>query len=65
MLAMQDELLTTKEVAEILKCSEETAKRRLRRGEIAGLKTGNEWRVWRSAVTEYLRNQERKNKPAE
>ncbi len=62
MLVMEN-LLTVKEVAELLRYSEETVKRKLRAGEIAGYKTGNEWRVEREAVNRFLEERRNQNKP--
>ena len=58
-----EELLTVKEVAEILKYSEEWVKRKLRSKEIAGYKTGNEWRISRAAVNRFLEERGNQNKP--
>ncbi|MFE2993356.1 helix-turn-helix domain-containing protein [Streptomyces sp. NPDC059262] len=50
-----EEVLTVKQVAEILKISEKTARKMLNNGEIKGFKVGREWRVSAEKFNEYLK----------
>ncbi|MFE0258392.1 helix-turn-helix domain-containing protein [Streptomyces sp. NPDC059010] len=50
-----EEVLTVKQVAEILKISEKTARKKLNNGEIKGFKVGREWRVSAEKFNEYLK----------
>lgn len=47
---VHNELLTVEEASEMLRTSPYTLRRMLRRGEVAGVKLGNQWRVSRSAL---------------
>ncbi|MCY8475367.1 MULTISPECIES: helix-turn-helix domain-containing protein [Bacillus subtilis group] len=48
-------ILTVKQVAEILKISEKTARKMLNNGEIKGFKVGREWRISSESFNEYLK----------
>ena len=53
-MIMMDELLTSEEVAHILKVSEFTVRTRLKTGQLEGMKIGNQWRVTRAALNDYI-----------
>ena len=53
-----DPLLTTKEVAQILRKAERTVSQYADFGTIRGFKVGREWRFRRSDVERYLKQQE-------
>jgi excisionase family DNA binding protein len=53
---MEDELLSTREVAKRLKLCRVTVQRLMRRGEIPAVKVGRSWRVRRSALEDRLRD---------
>ena len=53
-LMNNDELLTLKEAAKILKVSTRTLFTWLRRGDLAGHKAGRGWRIRRSAIERFL-----------
>jgi excisionase family DNA binding protein len=58
---MQDELLTVPEVAALLKLNEQTVRRWLREGRLAGTYLGTRqagWRVRRSDVERFLRERD-------
>lgn len=50
------ELLNVKEAAKILKISEWTLRRHLRKGKLPGYKMSFGWRMDREALEEYLHN---------
>ena len=51
------ELLTVKEVAEILRITDRAMRERLRRGEIKGVKIGHNWRIEKQALDDYIKRQ--------
>ena len=57
---MNRELLTLKQVQEILRLSERTVLRLLQRKELNGFKVGREWRFEQSDINEYIERQRRK-----
>jgi nitrogen PTS system EIIA component len=58
MLVMED-LLTTEEVARILKVSEFTVRNRIKAGQIDAVKLGGQWRVRQEALRRYIEAQQR------
>jgi len=50
----EQEVLTIREVASILRVSEETVGRELRRHRLKGIKVGKEWRITRKNLSDYL-----------
>ncbi|MCY8467183.1 helix-turn-helix domain-containing protein, partial [Bacillus atrophaeus] len=54
-LLSSEAILTVKQVAEILKISEKTARKMLNNGEIKGFKVGREWRISSESFNEYLK----------
>lgn len=63
---MAEEILSIKQLAELLQLSERTVYRLANGGEIPGLKVGGSWRFPRSRVEEWLDQQleQTKNKQA-
>ena len=51
-----DNLLTVKEVAELLRVSPQTLYKMLEQGRIPALRIGNQWRFDRGRVTEWIEN---------
>jgi len=49
-----DNLLTVKEVAELLRVSTQTLYKMLEQGSIPALRIGNQWRFERQQVTDWL-----------
>ena len=49
-------LLTTEEVARLLNTTEASVRRWLRKGEIRGTRIGDEWRIRRADLEEYMRS---------
>ena len=58
---MKEKLLTTEEVAELLRVHHTTVRRWLRKGEIQGIKIGRLWRIKESELD--LIEHKNKNKP--
>lgn len=52
---MADEILTIREVAELLKLNEKTAYKLALAGEIPGFKVGGSWRFERQAIASWIR----------
>lgn len=59
---MDNEIITTKEAAEILEITQEAVARLLRVGKIKGQKLGRDWVVFKSSVEEYLSTTTQKSK---
>ena len=53
---LMEPLLTTEEVARLLNTSEASVRRWLRKGEMRGTRVGEEWRVTRADLEEYIRS---------
>jgi len=49
-----DKVYTVKEVAEILKVSEQTVQEALKKGQLPGAKVGRQWRITETSLTNYL-----------
>lgn len=49
-----DSVVTVKELAEFLKINPMTVKRALQSGKLKGFKIGNEWRIYREDIEEWL-----------
>ncbi len=56
-------MLTVEEVARILNVSEASIRRWLRKGTLAGVQAGDQWRVSREDLEEYIRRH--RNVPTE
>jgi excisionase family DNA binding protein len=52
---MDDEILTIREVAELLKLNEKTAYKLALAGEIPGFKVGGSWRFERQAIASWIK----------
>lgn len=52
---MTDEILTIREVAELLKLNEKTAYKLALAGEIPGFKVGGSWRFERQAIASWIK----------
>jgi len=52
---MADEILTIREVAELLKINEKTAYRLAADGKIPGFKVGGSWRFDRQEITSWIK----------
>ena len=52
---MTDEVLTIREVAELLKINEKTAYKLASAGNIPGFKVGGSWRFERQAITSWIK----------
>jgi excisionase family DNA binding protein len=52
---MADEILTIREVAELLKINEKTAYRLAADGKIPGFKVGGSWRFERQEITSWIK----------
>jgi len=59
--AMNDEILTLKEVAEYLKLAEKTAYRLAAEGKLPGFKVGGSWRFKREDVLAWIEEQKHKS----
>ena len=57
---MKDDILTIREVAEMLKLTEKTAYRLVSNGELPGFKAGGSWRFRKSEIDKWIREQEKK-----
>lgn len=57
---MKDDILTIREVAEMLKLTEKTAYRLVSDGEIPGFKVGGSWRFSRKELEKWVTEQNRK-----
>ncbi len=57
---MKDDILTIKEVAEMLKLTEKTAYRLVSEGEIPGFKVGGSWRFSRNKLEKWVAEQNKK-----
>ncbi len=57
---MQDEVLDTKQVADILKTTPRVVAEMLASGELVGIKVGRSWTMARSRLLEYIRNEKLK-----
>lgn len=55
MVRMTDEILTIREVAELLKINEKTAYKLALAGEIPGFKVGGSWRFEREEITIWIK----------
>ena len=55
----RDEVLTTKEVAALLKIAEKTAYIMAQRGELSGFKVGGQWRFERSDIHDWIEERKR------
>ena len=61
-LAMQDKLLTTKEVAEILRCGVETVRLYIKKGKFKRVTfVGKQFLIYESSVEEFLKNHDPMN----
>ncbi len=49
-----DDVVTVKELADFLKVNIETIKRALKSKKLKGFKVGNEWRIYREDIAEWL-----------
>lgn len=49
-----DDVVTVKELADFLKINIETIKRALQSGKLKGFKVGNEWRMFREDIVNWL-----------
>jgi len=58
---MAEEVLTIRQLAELLQLSERTVYRLANDGEIPGLKVGGSWRFPRSQVAEWMEKQVQKS----
>ena len=58
-----DVLLTTAEVAQILRLSIKTAGGMMRNGELPAMRIGGVWRVRRESLDEWMKEQERSSAP--
>jgi excisionase family DNA binding protein len=56
-IAMNDEILTLKEVAEYLKLAEKTAYRLAAEGKLPGFKVGGSWRFRRKELEDWIAEQ--------
>ena len=64
---MADEILTIREVAELLKLNEKTAYKLALAGEIPGFKVGGSWRFERQAIASWIKRkveEQQKGRPA-
>jgi excisionase family DNA binding protein len=57
---MKDDILTIRDVAEMLKLTEKTAYRLVSGGELPGFKVGGSWRFRKSEIDKWIREQEKK-----
>ena len=57
---MKDDILTIRDVAEMLKLTEKTAYRLVSDGEIPGFKVGGSWRFSRKELEKWVAEQNRK-----
>jgi excisionase family DNA binding protein len=57
---MTGELLTIKQVQEILKLSERTVFRLIKNGELQGFKAGRDWRFEQGDIDAYIEHQRKK-----
>ena len=55
----QDEILTLKEVAALLKIAERTAYMMIQRGDLPGFKVGGQWRFKRKDIDAWMEAQKR------
>ena len=55
----QDEVLTLKEVAALLKIAERTAYMMVQRGDLPGFKVGGQWRFKRKDIDAWMEAQKR------
>ena len=55
----QDEVLTLKEVAALLKIAERTAYMMVQRGDLPGFKVGGQWRFRRKDIDAWMEEQKR------
>jgi len=58
----EDQLLTTIEAAQLLKCSPDHVGLLLRRGVLKGVKKGRDWLVFQDEVEQYIVNRPRPGK---
>lgn len=61
---MSDEILTIREMAELLKINEKTAYRLAGDGKIPGFKVGGSWRFDRREISEWIKRQMAKQREA-
>ncbi len=54
---MNDQILTIREVAELLKINEKTAYRLAAEGKLPGFKVGGSWRFERSEISSWIKRQ--------
>ncbi|GAB4165903.1 MAG: helix-turn-helix domain-containing protein [Planctomycetota bacterium] len=54
---MNDEILTIREVAELLKINEKTAYRLAAEGRLPGFKVGGSWRFERQEISNWIKRQ--------
>lgn len=54
---MSDEILTIREVAELLKINEKTAYKLASKGQIPGFKVGGSWRFERVEIASWIKRQ--------
>jgi excisionase family DNA binding protein len=57
-----DEIMTIRQVAELLKCHPATIYRLVKEHQIPGFRLGWDWRFKRSAIDEWMRDQQMKPK---
>lgn len=63
---MNDEILTIREVAELLKINEKTAYRLAAEGRLPGFKVGGSWRFERQEISNWIKRQtERKRQESQ
>ncbi|WP_085885902.1 helix-turn-helix domain-containing protein [Oceanibacterium hippocampi] len=54
---MNDEILTIREVARLLKINEKTAYKLAAEGKLPGFKVGGSWRFERQSISQWIRRQ--------
>jgi excisionase family DNA binding protein len=57
-MLLMEELLTTEEVAHMLKMKEYTIREMLKNGVLRGFKLGGQWRIRPEALRDYVKSQE-------
>ncbi len=60
----QSEVLTTADVARVLRLSVKTVGEMLRNGQLPAMRIGGVWRVRRESLQEWMKNQEQARVPA-
>jgi len=62
---MKDDILTIREVAELLKLAEKTVYRLAADGELPGFKVGGSWRFRKTEIDRWIKQQERSNQKSD